>query len=532
MAGGHPAFGVAGLGMGLAYSPLALIVLREAPPETQGAATSALSLTDSLGTALGTGHHRRDRRGQRPVDRRAGRRASPSGSSSPIAVGLGGLVLTGRLRPRTRPGAGLAALAGVAAVVDGRDACGRLRALSAAAHRRRGPDQGGPDIVSAEELRAKIREVPDFPKPGILFYDITTLLKDAAAYKEAIDLMLAPYAGEQIDIVVGMESRGFIFSAPMAYQLDAGLVPVRKLGKLPAETITVEYALEYGSNTLEIHRDAIAARPEGPDRRRPAGDRRHGPRDDRARRAAQGRGRRPRLPGRARVPQGSRPARRTPRHERHQVLTAVRSEARRLADPPTDPEHHDPDADPAAGRVRPMPRRAAAAPADLGRRRFFRAFAGELIQTAATMAGAAQALQQVSAEAAGAILNPAGAAAARLAAATGRGRPAPRAGRRGFRTPFREDGGVALPDRPAAAARRARRVPVRSAGEVAYAIREMVVRGAPAIGQVAAIGLAMSAENQRDGRPYARKATHPRLGQRPDQRRGRRRSTCAGRSSA
>jgi adenine phosphoribosyltransferase len=84
--------------------------------------------------------------------------------------------------------------------------------------------------VSAEELRAKIREVPDFPKPGILFYDITTLLKDATAYREAIDLMLAPYAGERIDIVVGMESRGFIFSAPMAYQLNAGLVPVRKLG--------------------------------------------------------------------------------------------------------------------------------------------------------------------------------------------------------------------------------------------------------------------------------------------------------------
>jgi adenine phosphoribosyltransferase len=107
------------------------------------------------------------------------------------------------------------------------------------------------------DLKTLIREVPDFPKPGILFYDITTLLKDAAAYREAIDLMLAPYNGEPIDVVVGMESRGFIFSAPMAYQLNAGLVPVRKLGKLPAETITVEYALEYGSNTLEIHRDAI-----------------------------------------------------------------------------------------------------------------------------------------------------------------------------------------------------------------------------------------------------------------------------------
>ena len=112
--------------------------------------------------------------------------------------------------------------------------------------------------MSAEALRERIREIPDFPKPGILFYDITTVLKDPTAYKEAIDLMLEPYRGEPIDVVVGMESRGFIFSAPMAYQLGAGLVPVRKLGKLPAETITVEYALEYGSNTLEIHRDAIA----------------------------------------------------------------------------------------------------------------------------------------------------------------------------------------------------------------------------------------------------------------------------------
>jgi adenine phosphoribosyltransferase len=111
--------------------------------------------------------------------------------------------------------------------------------------------------MTPDELRAKIREIPDFPKPGILFYDITTLLKDPAAYRAAIDAMLAPSAGQPVDIVVGMESRGFIFSAPMAYQLGAGLVPVRKLGKLPAETISVEYALEYGSNTLEVHRDAI-----------------------------------------------------------------------------------------------------------------------------------------------------------------------------------------------------------------------------------------------------------------------------------
>ncbi len=111
--------------------------------------------------------------------------------------------------------------------------------------------------MSAEDLRAKIREIPDFPKPGILFYDITTLLKDAGAFREAVELMLEPYRDEQIDAVVGMESRGFIFSAPMAYALEAALVPVRKLGKLPAEVLSVEYALEYGSNTLEIHRDAI-----------------------------------------------------------------------------------------------------------------------------------------------------------------------------------------------------------------------------------------------------------------------------------
>ena len=111
--------------------------------------------------------------------------------------------------------------------------------------------------MSADDLRAKICEIPDFPKPGILFYDITTLLKDAGAFKESIDLMLEPFRDKQIDLVVGMESRGFIFSAPMATELNAGFVPVRKLGKLPAETASIEYALEYGTNTLEIHKDAI-----------------------------------------------------------------------------------------------------------------------------------------------------------------------------------------------------------------------------------------------------------------------------------
>jgi adenine phosphoribosyltransferase len=113
-------------------------------------------------------------------------------------------------------------------------------------------------VTSTDDLRKLIREVPDFPKPGILFYDITTLLKEPAAFREVIDRMAEQVQGTEIDVVVGMESRGFIFSAPIAYQLRAGFVPVRKLGKLPAETIEVEYALEYGTATLEIHRDAIS----------------------------------------------------------------------------------------------------------------------------------------------------------------------------------------------------------------------------------------------------------------------------------
>ena len=112
-------------------------------------------------------------------------------------------------------------------------------------------------VRSADDLRAKIREVPDFPKPGILFYDITTLLKDPDAFREVIDQMADQVKDSAVDLVVGMESRGFIFSAPLAYQLHAGFAPVRKLGKLPAETIEVEYDLEYGTATLEIHKDAI-----------------------------------------------------------------------------------------------------------------------------------------------------------------------------------------------------------------------------------------------------------------------------------
>ena len=108
------------------------------------------------------------------------------------------------------------------------------------------------------ELAARIRDIPDFPKPGILFKDITTLLKDGPSFKAAIDGLIAGVGDRRVDAVVGMESRGFIFGAPVAYALGVGFVPVRKLGKLPAEVVSVEYDLEYGSATLEMHRDAIA----------------------------------------------------------------------------------------------------------------------------------------------------------------------------------------------------------------------------------------------------------------------------------
>jgi len=111
--------------------------------------------------------------------------------------------------------------------------------------------------ASNAELAALIRDVPDFPKKGVLFKDITTLLKEPEAFRIAIDLLAEPFLGDRIDVVVGMESRGFIFAAPLAYKLGAGFVPVRKLGRLPAEAVRVEYSLEYGSNILEMHRDAI-----------------------------------------------------------------------------------------------------------------------------------------------------------------------------------------------------------------------------------------------------------------------------------
>jgi adenine phosphoribosyltransferase len=108
-----------------------------------------------------------------------------------------------------------------------------------------------------DELKQLIREVPDYPKPGILFYDLTTLLKDQRGFHDLVDRLCSHYAERKIDAVVGIEARGFIFAPALAYRLGAGFVPVRKPKKLPAKTASVSYQLEYGTDTLEIHEDAI-----------------------------------------------------------------------------------------------------------------------------------------------------------------------------------------------------------------------------------------------------------------------------------
>jgi adenine phosphoribosyltransferase len=113
------------------------------------------------------------------------------------------------------------------------------------------------DRQTLQALQEKIRDVPNFPKEGILFKDITTLLKDSEAFRQAVDLMASTYRGRTVDLVVGVESRGFIFGGALAYQLKAGFIPVRKEGKLPYQKISESYALEYGSAVLEIHKDAI-----------------------------------------------------------------------------------------------------------------------------------------------------------------------------------------------------------------------------------------------------------------------------------
>src|SRR5690348_13736158 len=115
----------------------------------------------------------------------------------------------------------------------------------------------GRSVVNCEPLKKLIREVPDFPKKGILFYDITTLLKNKVGFATLIDALSEHYLAKEIDLVLGMEARGFIFGPALAYRLNAGFVPVRKPGKLPAETAKVSYDLEYGTNALEIHKDAI-----------------------------------------------------------------------------------------------------------------------------------------------------------------------------------------------------------------------------------------------------------------------------------
>jgi adenine phosphoribosyltransferase len=107
------------------------------------------------------------------------------------------------------------------------------------------------------DLKAAIREIPDWPKKGILFYDLTTLMKDAGSFSRALNALIAPYKDSKADVVVGVEARGFIFAPTVAYALNAGFVPVRKTGKLPAATHKVTYDLEYGTDSLEIHQDAI-----------------------------------------------------------------------------------------------------------------------------------------------------------------------------------------------------------------------------------------------------------------------------------
>src|SRR5262249_61687510 len=111
--------------------------------------------------------------------------------------------------------------------------------------------------MNMDELKARIRNVPDFPKAGILFYDITTLLQDPAGFRAAVDSLAAPFSDQRVDIVVGIESRGFIFGAAVADRIGAGFTPVRKPGKLPSRTVRASYALEYGTDSPEMHDDAI-----------------------------------------------------------------------------------------------------------------------------------------------------------------------------------------------------------------------------------------------------------------------------------
>ena len=115
------------------------------------------------------------------------------------------------------------------------------------------------DPTLEDTLLASIRTIPDYPKPGILFRDITTLLGDARAFRRAVDGLVHPYAGSKIDRIAGIEARGFILGGAIAHQLSSGFVPIRKKGKLPHETVRVAYSLEYGLDEMEMHRDAVSS---------------------------------------------------------------------------------------------------------------------------------------------------------------------------------------------------------------------------------------------------------------------------------
>jgi len=113
------------------------------------------------------------------------------------------------------------------------------------------------NVTAANDLMASIRSIPDYPKPGIMFRDITTLLGNARAFRRAVDELVQPFAGAKIDKVAGIEARGFILGGAVAHQLSAGFVPIRKKGKLPHDTVRIAYSLEYGVDEMEIHRDGV-----------------------------------------------------------------------------------------------------------------------------------------------------------------------------------------------------------------------------------------------------------------------------------
>jgi adenine phosphoribosyltransferase len=114
-------------------------------------------------------------------------------------------------------------------------------------------------MMATLDLKSTIRTIPDYPKPGIMFRDITTLLGDARAFRRAVDELVQPWAGTKIDKVVGIEARGFILGGAVAHQLSAGFVPIRKKGKLPHKTVSIAYSLEYGLDEMEVHKDAVTA---------------------------------------------------------------------------------------------------------------------------------------------------------------------------------------------------------------------------------------------------------------------------------